>query len=197
MHMTLVVVGNGDIDEMMNPFWQDLEVEEFLVGDVPEYEKERFIEHYNEKTKGFHYSMEQFDELYAEHGEVWNFNSWRKDDDGVWREYSTSNPDMQWDWYEIGGRWPGRLQLKEGAVGLDGPHFSWGWTADEKKEFLSSHGRCCDVAYKGDVANLDTLTSYAVLINGEWIELSEGEKVADYLKDVTDDTILTCIDYHM
>ena len=195
MHMTLLVVGNDDIEQMMEPFWQDLEVPEYCVGEVSDFEKKRFLDYYNERNKT-HYK--KIDKLYKLFGREWNFNAWRKDEDGVWREYSTSNPQMMWDWYEIGGRWPGRLLLKEGREAISGPNFSWGWEAEEKKKFLEENKNRCDVARKGDVANLDTLTSFEILINGEWIELDEdGGLVAPYLKDVPDDTMLTCIDYHM
>ena len=34
--------------------------------------------------------------------------------------YSTYNPDSQWDWYQLGGRWSGLLKLKDGAEGVTG-----------------------------------------------------------------------------
>lgn len=195
MHFSLIVIGNGDIEDMMEPFYQDLVVPEYCEGEVTEQEKQHFLDFYNERAKGRHYSMQDLEELYAEKGEDWNFNRWRKDDDGVWREYSTSNPDMKWDWYEIGGRWPGKLELKEGAEPIEGLHFSWGWSVESREEFMKKYPRNCDCAYKGDIANLDTLTCYSILKDGEWIDI-DG-KVSDYLDDVDDDTILTCIDYHM
>ena len=196
MHMSLIVVGNGDLEEMMNPFWQDLEVEEYCVGEVSDYDKQRMMQYYSNKD-GVNYRS--FASCYQKHGQDWNFGQYRKDKDGVWREYSRSNPDMQWDWYEVGGRWPGRLRLKEGAEPILGLNFSWGWREDKNAmdKFIAEHPNCCDAALKGDVANLDELTSYAILKDGEWIELGDDEKVADYLKDVDDDTVLTCVDYHM
>jgi len=201
MHYTLIVIGNGDLEEMMEPFYQDKVVEEYCMGDVPEMDKQRFLEYYNEHTPGYHFSMEQFDELYKAKGEDWNRNQWRKDSDGIWRQYSTSNPNMRWDWYEVGGRWPGRLQLKEGAEAISGLNFSWGWEAHQRDKFQREHPDRCDIARKGDIANLDTLTSWAVLKDGEWYEPEglddSGMSVAPFLSDVDDDTIITCIDYHM
>lgn len=193
MHMTLLVVGNGNILDMMEPFWQDLEVPRYLVGLVSEEDKERCLSYYKE-VRGQEFNS--FDECYKVFGQDWNSGHYEKDWQGVWKEYSTSNPNMQWDWFEIGGRWPGRLQLKEGRRPLRDISFSYGYSGEDKKKFIDEHPNCCDVAYKGDVANLDTLTSYSILIGGEWIEL-DGARVAPYLENVSDDTILTCIDYHM
>ena len=195
--MTLLVVGNDNLEEMMEPFYQDLEVPEYCEGIVTDAEKKRMMDYYKKKGKKF----TDFDDCYAKFGEDWNFNRYRKDDDGVWRECSTSNPQMQWDWYEVGGRWPGTLKLKPGVKNEYGVNFSWGWPEEERKKFLKENKNRTDIARKGDVANLDELKFYAILINGEWIETSEdGWKfgsVAEFLKDVSDDTLLTCVDYHM
>ena len=194
--MSLIVVGNAtdSLEELMEPFWQDLEVEEYCEGEVSNEEKQRFLEYFRNKD-GKKYRS--FDKLYAKYGREWNWNRWRKDADGVWREYSTSNPQMQWDWYEVGGRWPGRLILKDGVENVHGCSFSWGWTDEQKKKFENIERRT-DIAFKKDIANLDKLTSYAILINGEWIEIDdEGGLVAPYLEGVSDDALITCVDYHM
>ena len=52
------------------------------------------------------------------------------------------------------------------------------------------------------MANLEDLTSFSLLIDGEWIDVEDeqGEynlKVYEYLKDMPDDVELVCIDYHM
>lgn len=39
------------------------------------------------------------------------------DEDG--NELSTYNPNAQWDWYQIGGRWGGLLKLKDGSGSVD------------------------------------------------------------------------------
>jgi hypothetical protein len=50
--------------------------------------------------------------------------------------YSTYNPNSKWDWYEIGGRYAGRLILKEGVKKEAEPNFSWGWGAEDIDEIL-------------------------------------------------------------
>ena len=203
MHSLLIIAHREDesIRDLMEPYWQDLEVEEYCVGEVDESERQRFLDYYNEHTPGYHFSMGQFDELYKAKGEDWNFNRWRKDEDGVWREYSTSNPDMRWDWYEIGGRWAGWLQLKEGAERMSPLNFSWGWSDDLKQRTAAERPLRADVAYLGDINNLDILKAGAVMVNGEWIDIEknyiEFTEVKEYLKGLPDDTVITCVDYHM
>ncbi len=199
MHYHLIVIGNGSLRDMMAPFSENLEVPEYCVGEVPQSDLHRFLDYYNENIKGRHFSSADFDELYALKGEDWNDNRWRKNSKGVWCEYSTWNPNSKWDWYEVGGRWPGQLQIKEGVEYHRGVQFSRGWSEEDKRDFFEKHPRCADVALKKDIANIDELTAYSILKDGEWIETDEFNstlKVADYLEDVSDDTLITSVDYH-
>jgi hypothetical protein len=50
--------------------------------------------------------------------------------------YSTYNPNSKWDWYQVGGRYAGRLVLKEGVKKEADPEFSWGWDENSKQEVL-------------------------------------------------------------
>ena len=51
--------------------------------------------------------------------------------------YSTYNPNSKWDWYEIGGRYAGRLILKEGVEKNSDPNFSYGWDVKSRMEVLA------------------------------------------------------------
>lgn len=55
-----------------------------------------------------------FDKQYKEHGEGWNDYHWKKNDDGVWEEWSTYNPNSVYDWYSLGGRWSKCIKTKSG-----------------------------------------------------------------------------------
>ncbi len=55
-----------------------------------------------------------FDKQYEEHGEGWNDYQWKKNDDGVWEEWSTYNKNSKWDWYSLGGRWSNCIKTKSG-----------------------------------------------------------------------------------
>lgn len=195
MHSLLIVIGNWNLAEMMEPFWQDLPVEEYLVGEVEQWDKDRVLEFYN---KGSH-KYASFEECYADNGMDWNGNRYRKDEDGVWHEYSTSNPQMKWDWYEVGGRFAGRLVLKHGMKPLKPVSFSWGWDEANKKKILNASPYRADIARLEDIVNIDELTAISVLKDGEWIELDdyEGKPVKPYLEGVSGDTLITVVDYHM
>ncbi|MCA8145429.1 hypothetical protein [Burkholderia vietnamiensis] len=62
----------------------------------------------------------------------------------VTKAVKRTNPRKQWDWWVIGGRWSGFLQLKDGATGQRGRPGLMGACADD------GPGRA-DVARKGDV----------------------------------------------
>lgn len=81
----------------LEKFDENLECEEYLVDTVTERDKEQMMEYYSKRGETF----ESFDECYKVYGDDWNGNIWRKDNNGEWNEYSTSNPDGHWDWCEI------------------------------------------------------------------------------------------------
>lgn len=199
MHSLVIVVGDNPLAEVMGPFDETLAVPKYVVGPVKKSDKERFIEYYNEHTKGYHFCMDDFDELYAEKGDDWNDRLWEKDENGEWVEVSNWNQDGQWDWYEVGGRWAGALELKDGAEPLAPINFSWGWNEEQKRTVLNASPKRADIARLGDIANIEDLTAYAILKDGEWIDIGEGimfTNVSEYLKGLPEDTIITCVDYH-
>lgn len=191
MHYLVMVIGE-DVESQLEPFYQDLEVDEYEVGEVEEHEKERMLEHY--ASRGEHYKS--FEECYEARGDDWNWNRYRKDSDGVWREYSTYNPNAEWDWHEIGGRWAGRIKVKEG-VNYERPSFSWGWSEEDKKKVLAE--RRADTALLKDIENVEELSCYSIVNDGEWICVGEEskEEVQRLLKTLSADTRITFVDCHM
>lgn len=192
MHYLVMVIGDN-VEEQMEPFYQDLEVDEYEVGEVEDYEKQRMLDYYERQGEAF----QSFDDCYKEHGQDWNWNSYRKDVDGIWKEYSTYNPNAEWDWYEIGGRWAGKIRVKEG-VEYEMPNFSWGWPEEEKKKVLAE--RRADTALLKDIANVEQLSCYSVVHEGEWICLGDkegNEEVQELLKTLSPDTRITFVDCHM
>lgn len=94
----------SQIDDILYPYNEQIETEEYSEGEVSKEELTRFVEHYaNEYPEDSDLSL---DELYEKYGDEWNGGSWRKTD-GVWEEFSTYNKESFYDWYEIGGRWTG------------------------------------------------------------------------------------------
>lgn len=116
-HFVVLVIGEN-IDEQLEPFAEDLEMEPYSKGEVPQDEIDRFVDYY--KEKGIEFPTVK--ELYEKKGKDWNGGSWRFDGDTV-TDWSTYNPDSKWDWYSIGGRWTGYfkpLPGKSGKLGKSG-----------------------------------------------------------------------------
>lgn len=114
-HFAVMVIGS-DVEEQLAPYDENIEVPEYRSGDVTEEDKQEMLKYYNSsRTDEKKYTS--FEECYAVHGEDWNGNKWRKDDNGVWACYSTYNPKSKWDWYSVGGRFSGAYitHVKEGV----------------------------------------------------------------------------------
>ena len=114
-HFTVLVVGD-DVEEQLSPFDENIEMPRYKKEEVSEEEKEQMVDYYIE-----HENFEgTFEECYVKYGNDWNGNGWRKGITGVWHIWSTYNPQSQWDWYSVGGRWSGFFKLKEDATGKMG-----------------------------------------------------------------------------
>ncbi len=116
-HFTVLVIGANPEDQL-EPYNENTKVDEYIREAVSEEEKSRCMDYYideNPELKG-----KSFEEIYALHGDSWNDNSWRKDEEGVWQKYSTYNPNSKWDWHQLGGRWNGFFKLKDKADGKAG-----------------------------------------------------------------------------
>lgn len=104
-HFTVMVIG-ANIEEQLAPYDENIRVDKYYQGEVPEKDKQDMLKYYQEKEK---LTFKDFDDCYGQKGKEWNGGCWEKDEDGVWKEYSTYNPKSKWDWWCIGGRWSGSL----------------------------------------------------------------------------------------
>jgi hypothetical protein len=154
-HYTLMVVGD-DPDTQLEPYSEHKESEPRVYAEVSENDKKHFIDYYIKKD--FKNELISFDKLYEIEGKGWNGNSWKKNADGVWEEWTTYNELSKWDWYVLGGRWSGLIKMKRNKKGTQGI----------PGVFDNETG--IDQAIKKDIANFDELTTFAYLVNGEWIE---------------------------
>ena len=100
-----------DIDDSLEKYNENVEVQEYCADKVSKADKKRFVKYYTGKR---FYTKKSFEELYAEKGAEWNSNQWRKDEKGVWQVYSTYNPNSKWDWWCFGGRWTNCIKTKSG-----------------------------------------------------------------------------------
>ena len=129
-HFCVLVLGDN-VDELLAPYDEHIIVAPRVCGEVSQEDKDRFTKEYEEEDKDL-----SFDELYYKYGEDWNNNSWIKQN-GIWIEISTYNPNSKWDWYQIGGRFAGKLLLKEGVEKQENPNFSWGWSEEEIEKVIN------------------------------------------------------------
>jgi len=197
-HFTVMVIGE-DPEGQLEPFSEHIELPRYKVGKVSFEELSRFVEHYAPQHLDEKITTE---ELYKLHGVDWNGNMWKKNSDGNWDEWSTYNPNSKWDWYQLGGRWSGRIQLKEGATS---------GTVGAAGVFGNEIG--IDQALLGEIANINELTTFAVLKDGEWFEqgqmgwfgMSSNDKneedweaeVRSLLEGLPDDTLISMYDCHI
>ncbi len=99
-HYAVLVIHkeNQDIEELLAPYDENLEVEPYL-----KYK-------YDEAIKK---AKEEYDDNYSEKELIKNYADdygYIILDDGL---YSTYNPNSKWDWYQIGGRFDGELILTD------------------------------------------------------------------------------------
>lgn len=107
-----------DLDELLAPYDESLEVEPYIYRTKAELIEEQkmfqreFAKRENcEELKGKYPKLmaaKTDEEFYAE--AICDDTDY--DEDG--NELSTYNPNSKWDWYEVGGRWSGDILLKNG-----------------------------------------------------------------------------------
>lgn len=172
-HYSVLVIGS-DIEEQLTKYDENLEMpvyvkytkEELIVKEkesIEEYKNGTYAEYladpityakaYNDNENHLKYVSETFpkklemtdEELYKEAIEYYGPEELGSNGELL----SSYNPDSKWDWYQIGGRYAGRIVVKEG-VEIDEPTFSWAWDADSIEK-ITSEGNRTDSAYKKDI----------------------------------------------
>lgn len=113
-HYTCMIIGENP-ESQLEPFNENLQMDRYEVGEISEDEKNRFVKWVIKKYPLM--EDKSFDEICENYGEEWNGEGWEKDENGVWKSYSTYNPNSKWDWYQLGGRWMGYFKLKDNTTG--------------------------------------------------------------------------------
>lgn len=140
---------------------------------------------------------EKLYELFAE--------DWGDDvrEDGV---YSMFNPEGQWDWYQLGGRFTGLLLLSDFAEPLEEFTYLTSYSIEERKYRMNSRNRA-DFARVEDVVNIrDLLTNdiYSLLCPSIGLVDLDGKNEDDldfYYKKIIDgrdiNGVVAIIDCHV
>jgi hypothetical protein len=74
-HFTVLVIGDN-AESQLAPYDENMEMEEYLDGEVSEDEIKRFLEYYKEK----HDAAGTFEDIYKQWGDDWNGSQWRKEE---------------------------------------------------------------------------------------------------------------------
>ena len=98
------------------------EIDEYAKGRYAEFlkdpekykEKHNNQDHLNYIENEFPKKLNWTDEECFEHAKIWFDEDMIDENGNLW---STYNPNSKWDWYSIGGRFPGKLKAKDGKHG--------------------------------------------------------------------------------
>lgn len=143
-HYTVLIVGE-DYEELLKPFDENTEVEQYISSSkeqlivkekesIERTEKGMYAEYLENPAKyeeengqnqaHIRYLKEEFpnkltmnDEQIYQLAIKYEEKENLSPDGGV---YSTYNPKSKWDWYSLGGRWSGSILLKDGKEGVVG-----------------------------------------------------------------------------
>lgn len=160
-----------------------------------------------------------FDNQYEEHGEDWNGSRWKKNDDGVWEEWSTYNKNSKWDWYSLGGRWSKCIKTKSGEFVdecfLDeidwSPFKPEDYEEETKKDWSGNEYRKLKDSVKYHYTENDV--PFCLIIDGVWYErgkmgwwacVSDGKENSDWneefmnlIKALPEKSIVANYDFHI
>lgn len=146
-------------------------IEDYRTGLYAEYlaDPAGYLEKYSHNAHHCRYISEEFpekltwndDQVYAD-----QLTWYEPEDIGAEGEvYSDRNPNAQWDWYSVGGRWQGKWRFKSKPdYEYLQSHVSWGVNKDEH-ELATDCGRVDDIAAE----TIDSAWGYLNL-DGKWIE---------------------------
>jgi hypothetical protein len=232
-HFTVLVVGENPEDQLA-PFSENLTLEryvEYTRDGLIKYERDsiekyrlgpyqEFINNPDEYTKNckndnhIKFLKEEFplrilwtdDEVYKYAIRYHTASDIGKDGE----VYSTRNPNSKWDWCQLGGRWAGSIKVKDGII-RDQPNFSYGWDNKSIKEVMSQP--LTDSAIKKDIANIDEISTFAVLKDGVWYERGSmgwfgmvhdekdenawSQEITKLIESLPDDVLLSIYDCHI
>ena len=220
MHYTVLVIGD-DIKKQLAPFDESLEIprtistEELIAKsrkEVEDYKNGRYAEYlanskkYLEEAKGnpghCRYIVEELplklkwtDKQHLESVHEWYEPEDINEDGSV---NTTYNPDSQWDWYQLGGRWIGRLVLKDNATsGIRGEK-SLLFGLEEPRPNGYDSALIKDVDWEHE--DMKDFYTYAVLRDGKWYKSEEmgwDKKFQELIKELDPENRISVVDIHI
>lgn len=180
-HYSVAVISDGtkSVEELLAPYDENIEVEPYINRT-----KEQMVEQAKKQAKQILEKLESGEYKLA-NLKAWHekylaaktdedfyllerYDDYDYDEDG--NELTTYNPDSKWDWYSIGGRFPGRLKATEGKHG-EGSAFH----DNPRRKGEYDIARICDIDFSPDQqAYNDAIRWWEVCI--EDAPLRDGEE---------------------
>lgn len=184
-HFTVgvLVKDNGEtVEELLAPYQEnnmgDCPEEYLEFEEIDEEEHNYYLNEFEEKGKNNYKSFEDF---------MKNYGYKKNEETGKYGYYE--NPNARWDWYEIGGRWSGKLITKNGETVDFAKLKDIDWEAMKKRAIKSAEeawdsnpqgairyfeGIHKDDARESFIERRSNFETYAVITpDGEWH--SKGE----------------------
>lgn len=219
---------NHTIEDALDKYNENNDVPEYCTGAVSDKDKMDFLKYYisgdckvsDEEFLTFYPdAMSRFDSLYEKRGDDWNSGRWRKDSDGVWKDYSTYNPDSKWDWWTFGGRWDEAIKTKSGEYVNEcllgeidlAPFKDSDYKGEPEEDWLGRKMKVLKDEVRWHIT--ENNLPFALVIDGEWYEkgkmgwwgittdeISHEEwsaKVAERLKDLDPKSKVYSVDFHI
>lgn len=231
-HYSVLVIGE-DPEYSLEPFSEHLEVDNTISKEELIAKEKASIPRYQDMYDAFNKDPEEYKKIHGRNQNHIDFiekevglmlNDWtdadwyakaikyydEEDLDAAGGYMSTYNPNSQWDWYQIGGRWSGELRLKPRAISGEKGERSW---TNEAEDIDDEH---VDSALKRDIdwehPDMKDFISFAFLDkNCKWHE--EGtmgmfgtstieeedwpKRFKELLAEVGDDERITVVDCHI
>lgn len=203
MHFAVAIFTKPEgktVEELLEPFEEESEEYSKFVELDPE-EMEIY-------KKGVEKANKAGDKVTLE--EVIANDGYEQNEEGKFGYYT--NPNAQFDWYQIGGRWSNQLLTKDGRRCNFAALKDINWEAmfatkeqnlkkiwNETKDFERTlHGILKDETEEDFVNRNKYNFVYSVLIpNGNWINLNDDVNFYEkYIKNTNEETILTIVDCH-
>lgn len=212
-HFVGIVFGNN-IDELLEQYYEGLEVDEYVlytkeaaIAEAKEihtqtYERNlKFVEKHTDFTSDWEKSTFEKCTEFIKKGpsisdeEAWKIvKNWGYKIDENENLISTYNPNSKWDWYVEGGRWERWLLLKDenslnasSALKKD---------VDWNTMLKSDRIPFCFVTEEGDWHESASMGWWAITSNEKNKEIWKKEFL-DYLELVEDDVRVSVIDFHI
>jgi hypothetical protein len=204
-----MVIGENP-EEQLRPFYENLETPRYVKytkeqliekgkKDIERYKNGLYAEFLKDKeaysigcnVNHLNYISNEFpnhltwsdDEIYAD--EIKNYEPNEIGSEG--EVYSDSNPNSKWDWYSLGGRWSGSIEL--------------------------NNSKKVDSAIKKNISNLNDIVCFSIIKDGKFYEIGrmglwgfvsdekdESEWENEFKKlisDLPDDTLISIYDLHI